>query len=79
MLRNQVGELIKNNNIDPLEFKGAGLRCFLDEKDLEQAVQGKNILWNHYMWNVYGKKCRENCMKPGMNCPSDCYCRWFAY
>jgi hypothetical protein len=38
MLRNQAGELIKNTKIDPLEFKGAGLMCFLDEKVLEQKI-----------------------------------------
>ena len=79
MLRNQLGEIIKNTMIDPLEFKGAGLMCFLDEMVLEQTVQNGSISDEYYyLWEVYGKKCRVNCMKPGMNCPSDCYCRWFA-
>jgi hypothetical protein len=81
MLKNENGEIIKNTNIDNLEFKGAGLRCFLDEEVLEKAIQNDSenkLAEFNYMWNVYGKKCRENCMRPGIKCPDDCYCRWFA-
>jgi len=62
------------NYVDPNKFTGDGLICVLDQKLYENRPENERF---DYMMNVYGKKCRENCMTPEKICPIDCLCRWY--